>query len=227
MRLRRKLVAVAGVALMLGACGGDSDDAGIEVDEIAAAPETAPALDNPPSVAKSGRVEMEVARTEVGDAAQAVVDLATSPKIGGFLSSSVVDLEDGYGFASIQVQVPAERFEQAMTGLGGIGDVTRQEMAGEQPVQPGMTRSERADALARSAYAPVDVAIAGRRPPPPPPETPIERAFEIAQGIALAVASGAIVAAGAVVPVGAVLLVLYLACTLLIRRLRPRWDEPG
>ena len=227
MRLRRKVVAVVAVALTLGACGGDSDDAGIEVDEIAAAPETEPALETSPSVAKSGRVEIEVARTDVSEAAQAVADLATSPKIGGFLSSSVVDLEDGYGLAAILVQVPAERFEQTMSGLGGIGDVTRQEMAGEQPAQPGMTRAERADAVARSAYAPIDVAIAGRRPPPPPPDTPIERALEIARGISLAIASGAIVAAGAVVPAGAVVLVVYLVWSLVIRRLRLRWEQPG
>lgn len=227
MRLRRKMVAVAALALVLGACGGDSDDAGIVVDEIAAAPETEPALETAPSVAKSGRVEMEVARAGVSDAAQAVADLATSPKIGGFLSSSVVDLEDGYGFATVLVQVPAERFEQTMAGLGGIGDVTRQEMAGEQPVQAGMTRAERAGAVARAAYAPVDVAIAGRRPPPAQPETPIERALGVARGISLAVASGAIVAAGAVLPAGAVLLLVYLAWSLLIRRLRLRWDQPG
>ena len=227
MRLRRNVLAVLAMALVLGACGGDSDDAGVSVDEIAAAPETEPALETPPSVAKSGRVEMEVGRAEVGDAAQAVVDLATSPKTGGFLTSSVVDLQDGYGFATILVQVPAERFEETVAGLDGIGDVTRQEMAGEQPGAPGMDRAERADAVARAAYAPIDVAIAGRRPPAPPPESPIERALGNAKGISLAIASGAIVAAGAVAPAAAVVLVLYLGWSLLIRRLRLRWDQPG
>ena len=227
MRLRRNVVVAVVAALALGACGGDSDDdAGVTVDEIAA-PATEATLEAPPSVAKTGRVEMEVGRQRVSEAAQAVVDLATSPKVGGFLTSSVVDLEDGYGAAAILVHVPAERFEQAVVGLGSIGDVTRQEMAGEQLAEPGMSRKERADAAAQAAYAPIDVAIAGRRPAPPPPKEPVERALATAKDISLAIAAGAIVAAGAVVPVGAVLLLVWLVWSQGIRRLRIRWEEPG
>lgn len=226
MRLRRNAVVVVVAALALGACGGDSDDAGVTVDEIAA-PETRPALENPPSVAKSGRVEMEVGRAEVSDAAQAVVDLATSPKVGGFLSSSVVDLADGYGAAAILVHVPAERFEEAVAGLGSIGEVTRQEMAGEQLAEIAIGPTERGRVEAQASYAPIDVAIAGRRPALPPPKGPIERALVTAKDISLAIASGAIVAAGAVLPIGVVLLVLWLVWSQALRRLRFRWDHSG
>lgn len=136
MGLRRNLVGVMVLTLALAACGGDSDDAGVAVDEIAAAPEPESGLETSPAVAKSGRVEMEVGRAEVGEAAQAVVDLATSPKVGGFLTSSVVDLGDGYGAAAILVHVPNEHFEQTVAGLGSIGEVTRQEMAGEPAAEP-------------------------------------------------------------------------------------------
>jgi hypothetical protein len=215
------------LALALGACGGDSDDAGVAVDVIAAAPEPESSLEPSPAVAKSGRVEMEVGRSEVADAAQAVVDLATSPKVGGFVTSSVVDLEDGYGAAAILVHVPNERFEQAVAGLGTIGEVTRQEMAGEAASEPGASRKERVEAAERAAYSPVDVAIAGRRPAPPPEKDPIERALASAKDVSLAIASGAILAAGVVVPVAAILLLAYLVWALVVRRLRLRWNQTG
>lgn len=226
--MRFRIVPAAMVAvLVLGACGGSDDDAGISVEEIAAAPETETALETPPHVAKSGRVEMEVGRADVAGAAQAVVDLATSAKVGGFLTTSVVDLGDGYGAAAILVQVPADRFEETVAGLGAIGEVTRQEMAGEDLAEPGMGREERAEAAAAASYAAIDVAIAGRRPSPPPEKDALERALDTAKGTSLAIASGVIVAAGVVLPVGAVLLALYLVWALLLRRLRIRWDQPG
>lgn len=219
---RRNVVAVVVAAgLTLGACGG-SDDAGVVVDEISTPAESAPSLETPPSVAKAGRVEMEVPRAEVDETAQAVVDLATSPKIGGLLTSSVVDLAQGYGFATILVQVPAERFESTMAGLGEVGAVTRQEMVGESLVDEDVTVAQRSGAAARAAYAPIDVAITGRPPAPPPPQSSISHAVATAKDISLGMASGVIVAAGAVVPAGVVLLALYLVLSFLIRRLRPR-----
>ncbi len=89
-----------------------------------------------------------------------------------------------------------------------------------------MTRRERSAVAAEVAYAPVDVTIAGRRPAPPPEETRVEQAVGTATDIALGIASGAIVAAGVVVPVGLVALVIYLMCSLVVRRLRLRWG-PG
>ena len=227
MRLRRIMVALAVAALGLGACGGDSEDAGIAVEEPIGAPEPDPALETTPSVAKTARIELEVARGRVADAAQAAVDLATSPKIDGYLTSSVIDLEDGHGSAVVLVHVPVDRFEQAVADLGGIGEITRQEMAGRQLAEPGMTRKERAAIAAEVAYAPVDVAIAGRPAAPPPQDSPIEQALGTATDIALAIASGAIVAAGAVVPAGLVVVAVWLVCTLVVRRLRPRWEQPG
>lgn len=164
MRLWQRLVVVVVAAVALGACASDSDDAGVTVDEIAAPPDTGSTLEALPSVAKSGRVDLEVGGARVAAAAQAAVDLATSPKVGGFLTSSVVDLKDGYGAASVLVQVPAERFEEAVSGLGGIGEVTRQEMAGADPTTSDMGREERTAAAARAAYAPIDISIVGPRP---------------------------------------------------------------
>lgn len=227
--MRRIAALLTVAALALGACGGDSDDAGVTVDEPIGAPEPHVtlepdvALEPPPSVAKSARVEMEVARSEVSAAAQAVVDLATSPKIDGYLSSSVVDLEHDYGSAVILVHVPVGRFEQAMADLGGIGEVTRQEMAGRQLADPATGTLARKAVAAEAALSPIDVAIAGRPPAPPREQSAIEQSLDAAAVIALAIASGVIVAAGAVVPGAFVLLTIWLLWSAAARRLRPRW----
>lgn len=133
-----RLIAVPllAVALGLAGCGGDGDDsAGVSVQQPIGAPDEGPrgpASTGPvPSVVKTATVEMEVPRNELSAAAQAVVDVATSPGVSGFLVSSLVDLEDGYGFGSITVKVPAARFEQTVVELGEIGEVTRQQMAGQ------------------------------------------------------------------------------------------------
>ena len=231
--MRRIALALTVAALALGACADSSDDAGVTVNEPIGAPEPDVTLEAevtaelPPSVAKSARVEMEVARAEVSSAAQAVVDLATSPKIDGYLESSVVDLENDYGTAVVLVQVPVARFEQTMADLGGIGKVTRQEMAGQQLAEPAMDRAERSAVAAATALSPIDVAIAGRPPAPPPDESAIEQSLDAAAVIALAIASGVIVAAGAVVPGALVLLATWLLWSTVARRLRLRSDEPA
>lgn len=223
---RRLAVFLVVTAMGLAACGGDDEgDAGVTVSEGIGAPEPAP-LEPPPSVAKSARVEMEVARSGLTDAAQAVVDLATSDRVGGFLASSIVDLEEGYGSATILVQVPAARFEETVARLGDLGDVTRQEMAG-QAVPRGATRKERARVDAHTAFAPIDVALDARRPPAPRRKPALERSLETATGISLAILSAAIVGAGVALPVGALLLLLWLAWAVVIRRLRLRWDQPA
>jgi hypothetical protein len=122
------------------------------------------------------------------------------------------------------VQVPAESFEQAVAELGRIGDVRRQEMTGEQLARPGMSRTERAAVVDEAALAPIDVAIAAKAPPAPPEKSSIQRALDKAAEMALAITSGAIVAAGAVVPVGALLLIAFLVWSLVVRRLRVRWE---
>lgn len=226
MRLRRISLGLVVAAAALAGCAG-SDDAAISVEEPIGAPAPVPTLDDAPSVAKSARVEMDVARADLAEAAQAVVDLATSPKIDGYLASSVVDLDDGNGSAAILVQVPSARFEQTVTELGRIGEVTRQEMLGRQVAPPDMPREERALAEAQAALSPIDVALSARPPAPPREETPIEQALDKATGMALAIASGAIVAAGVILPVATTALVVYLVWSLVLRRLRLRWEEPG
>lgn len=279
MAFRRVAMFLVVAAVAVAGCSGDEQgDSGVTVEEPIGAP-AAPAddydvtpLDPPPSVAKSARVDMEVPRAELSDAAQAVVDLATSDQVGGFLSSSIVDLEDGYGSATILVKVPAPRFEHAVSSLGDLGDVTRQEMAGRD-LSPGALDAQRAVRRARqqidalyedleaagdaseedalrsrlattraelrkaagereyvelqAAYAPIDVALAGKQPPPPPEESTVERSLGTARSISLAIVSAVIVGAGVVLPIGAVLLAIWLAWSLVIRRLRFRWEEMG
>lgn len=272
MGFRRTLICIVAAAA-LGACGGDDGgaDGGISVEKPIGAPE--PAADYgpaaAPAVVKNASVEMEVARGDLSDAAQAVVDVATSPKVGGFLVSSVVDLEDGYGSGLIVVEVPAARFEQTVVELGTIGELTRQEMAG-QDLSPDAvaarrqvhesrnrlrtlterledatdeaaadtlrlelrrTRAalraaarERAYVRSETTYSPIEVALSGRRPPPAPEKPALEQALGTAKTITLGIASGAVIAAGVVVPVGLVVLALYLAWTLILRRLRVRWE---
>ncbi|HEX2195442.1 MAG TPA: DUF4349 domain-containing protein [Actinomycetota bacterium] len=267
---RRILICAVAAAVALAACGGDEEDGGaaVSVEEPIGAPDPAGAA--APSVVKDASVEMEVSRRDLSDAAQAVVDLATSPKVGGYLVSSVIDLEDGYGSGLIVVEVPSARFEQTVVQLGTIGELTRQEMSGQdltadavsarrqgqkarsriaslrarvgdaagdgvaEPLQPRLRRAraalrsatrERAYVRAETTYAPIEVALSGRRPPPAPAKPALEQALGTAKATTLGIASGAVIAAGVVVPLGIVLLSLYLAWTTILRRLRVRWES--
>ncbi|MEA2446896.1 MAG: hypothetical protein QOK47_533 [Actinomycetota bacterium] len=143
MAFRRMAISLMLVALGAAACGGDDeglDSGGISVDDPIGAPDTVPgsvsadppgSIDEGPSVVKTATVDVDVAKEGLNSAAQAVVDLATSPRIGGFLVTSVVDLDAGYGLANVAVQVPSTRFEQVVGELGDIGEVTRQELHGQ------------------------------------------------------------------------------------------------
>jgi hypothetical protein len=131
------------VAIVAAACVGDGDDsAGVSIDQPIGAPESgsnpdeqpsggAPASVAGPSVAKTASVEVDVVQDELNSAAQEVVDLATSSKVGGFLVSSVVDLNEGYGSGNVVVKVPAPRFEQVVGDLETIGEITRQQLEGQ------------------------------------------------------------------------------------------------
>jgi hypothetical protein len=148
MVLRRIGLALLVMVMVATACGGDDggDSGGITIDEPIGAPQPGSApqtydepaaggdpapIDAVPSVAKTASVEVDVVQDDLNSAAQAVVDVATDPKVGGFLVSSVVDLNDGYGIGSVVVQVPSARFEQVVGDLGEVGDVTRQQLEGQ------------------------------------------------------------------------------------------------
>jgi hypothetical protein len=220
---------VAGLAL--GACGGDDADrgGGVTVDDPIGGPETGVSYDTPadPAISKSASIDVEVPRSELGESAQAVVDLATSPKVGGFLVSSVLDLEDGYGSGAILVEVPSDEFEASVVELSGIGELRRQEMSGADltyDLAAATTKEAKARVRADAAYSQIDVALAGKRPPPAPEKPPVERALATAKTISLVIASGAIVAGGVGLPVGVAALILYLVATRIARRLRVRLE---
>jgi hypothetical protein len=136
-------IAVALVVIGLGAvgCAGSDDSSGdaggISVEEPIGAPDSetstssgTASLDADPSVVKTASLQVDVKRDLLDQAAQSVVDLATSPKVGGFLVSSVIDEQQGYGVGRVVVQVPADHFESTVGELAGVGHITRQELEG-------------------------------------------------------------------------------------------------
>jgi Domain of unknown function (DUF4349) len=128
------------VVLAAVACAGDGDEAGdgIGLDQPIGAPvegsdpgvAAVPAATEP-SVAKTAAVEMDVVGEKLTSAAQAVVDLATEPKTGGFLVSSIIDTDEGNGFGEVVVKVPSPTFEQVVGALESIGKITRQQLEGQ------------------------------------------------------------------------------------------------
>ncbi len=168
MMLRRiaLFLLITTAAVVAVACS-DKGDSAVTVDRPIGAPEagsdyagdpgdgsssvsTAP--DTGPSVVKNAAVEIDVVQDELNSAAQAVVDLATSTKVGGFLVSSIVDTDEGYGMGSIVVKVPASRFEQVVGDLNAIGEVTRQQLEGQDLTAEFLTiQSDLRRARARTA----------------------------------------------------------------------------
>lgn len=138
MAVRRIAFSVVIVALLAAACAGDGDEAGVSMEEPIGAPEAGSdygsasgATDRGPSVVKEASVELEVPGDELSSAAQEVVDLATDPKTGGYLASSVVDLDDGYGYGAVKIKVPSPNFEPVVNDLAGIGRMMRQRLEGQ------------------------------------------------------------------------------------------------
>jgi hypothetical protein len=132
----RRIAAALLLVTALAACGSDSDEAnGISVDKPIGVPAPGPApeasLPVAPSVAKSASIRTEVASKDLDRAAQTVVDVATSPKVGGFLVSSVIDLDSGYGNGNILVKVPANTFEQVVADIGAVGALRHQQLDGQ------------------------------------------------------------------------------------------------
>ena len=135
---RRTMLALAMTALLAAACAGEDDSGGILLDEQIGAPEEVSETDTidpdtaeTSSVVKQAFVELDVVSDKLDSAAQQVVDIATGPNVGGYLVSSVVDTSEGYGFGEVAVSVPAPRFEHVVSNLNGIGDVTRQQLLGD------------------------------------------------------------------------------------------------
>jgi Domain of unknown function (DUF4349) len=142
-RISLSLASVVVIGLVATACSVGSDDSeGVSIDQPIGAPDTgssfdegssaqATAIDSGPSVVKTASVELDVVTDELSSAAQAVVDMATSSKVGGFLVTSVVDLDEGFGSGNVVVRVPAPHFEEVVGDLETVGDITRQELEGQ------------------------------------------------------------------------------------------------
>jgi hypothetical protein len=138
------------VAALAAGCGGSDDEGAVSLeDPIGAPPESAPyqvgsagPSGTRASVQKSAAVEVSVLESDLASASRAVVDLATSEDVGGYLVSSVVDVSDGYGAGSVSVKVPSAQFEPVVGRLGDIGDITRQQMQGEDLTPQVMSARE-------------------------------------------------------------------------------------
>lgn len=166
MALRRIALPLLVVAALAAACGGSEDeDAAVSIEEPIGAPQEG-AVDgsnatgssygtsaSAPSVIKDATVDIEVARNELSAAAQKVVDIATAPRAGGYLVSSVVDLRNGYGFGRVAVKVPAPRFEKVVSDLASIGEITRQQLRGRDLSDDSLTASARVQLAERRLAA--------------------------------------------------------------------------
>ena len=229
MKAQRVAVFLLLVAVLAAGCAGDDDSGSISVDDPIGAPEehsveTDTSSDFGPLVAKSASVELEVPRSDLGTAAQQVVDIATSPRSGGFLVSSVVDTRDGYGMGSVLVKVPDERFEEVVGQLDRVGDVVRQALEGHDLAPgPAATQRERREVAAGVDFSSIDVSITAASPPPVR-QTTFERALDTAETLSVGIASGLLLAASVALPLGFALVVLYLVGARIRRRLRPGWE---
>lgn len=145
----------------VGCSDGSSEDgaSGVSLDDPIGAPDpgaaygttaTEPALEA--SVVKNAHLEMDVDKGGLAAAAQKVVDVATAARTGGFLVSSSLDLDDGYGTGFVVVKVPSDRFERVVFELGSIGTVTAQQLTGED-LTPEVLSARRSAQDARERIA--------------------------------------------------------------------------
>lgn len=138
---RRIVLSLVVPALFAAACAGSND--GITFQEPIGTPDSSTSFDDgpgadsgvdavtAPAIIKGAELEMDVASNKLSSAAQEVIDVATSPEVGGYLVRALVDHETGEGHASIEVKVPATRFEDVVVELGSIADMTRQFVEGQ------------------------------------------------------------------------------------------------
>ena len=119
---------VMGLAACAGSSGDSSGGGAIAPEDPVGAP-SQPGGADPTGVIKGARVDIDVVRNHLTSAAQDVIDLTTSHDVGGFLVSSVVDVNQGTG--NVRVKVPASNFEPFVSRLNSIGHTTRQELKGQ------------------------------------------------------------------------------------------------
>ena len=134
MKLRASALILLAFIAITSACagsdGGGGESLGADGQAPIGAPDTGP-TGATASVEKSASVAMDVPPKDLKAAAQDVVDLATGDSVGGFLVSSVVDTQSGYGMADVSVKVPSPAFEPVVAGLEEVGHISRQELHGE------------------------------------------------------------------------------------------------
>jgi hypothetical protein len=145
--MRRTGVVWAAFALLVGlsACAGDAEEgggagggkpaleqsaagadaAGGAQDGSSGAPLDVPAVG--PSVIKTADLSVEVDRDGLGDALDDATSVAA--RYGGFVVSSTTAGEAGRT-GSLTLRVPSDRFEEALEGLAGLGEVNRRRVAG-------------------------------------------------------------------------------------------------
>jgi Domain of unknown function (DUF4349) len=111
-------------ALEQSAAGGDA--AGGAQAGSSAAPLAVPAVG--PSVIKTADLSVEVDRDGLGGALDAATSVAA--RYGGFVVSSTTGGEAGRT-GSLTLRVPADRFEEALADLAGLGEVNRRRVAGQ------------------------------------------------------------------------------------------------
>jgi hypothetical protein len=158
--MRRKLTLCAGalaVVALIGACSGsDREESaalraaeggqGGGTDDMAFAPDSGGrnnfgtahgALDSTlppvgPAVIKTADVTVEVDEGDLQDAVRRIVAVARAH--GGFVLSTSVE-DEGARSGTIVVRIPSDAFEDALADAEEVGDVTREQVAGEDVSQ--------------------------------------------------------------------------------------------
>ena len=143
---KRIAVAAAAVLLLGTACaggagqtaGGDVEDSAFrgapepaadEAGDVAVEGEAASLPELGPSVIKTAELDLEIEREGLGDAVGKVT--AAAGRFDGFVLSSTVAGNPATS-ATVVLRVPAERFEEALVHLRGLGTAEREQVAGEE-----------------------------------------------------------------------------------------------
>ncbi len=80
-----------------------------------------------PSVIKTARLEVEVAKDSFRDAIQE--GIAAAERYGGFVVQTSID-DEARGVGTIVIRVPAERFGDALSDIEDLGDVQNETVSG-------------------------------------------------------------------------------------------------